>query len=225
LRWYGDWRLSICRRAAEVEGVSVVMPGGNWFLEAQTPLAAAALANMAVVRGRRPAAITTTDRVKELVRPLLQEKQAIEREEAVRLLRCQSIPADWEGRWATPADLPLLQKYEEQVRRDGVDLNTSWKAFIDRRELAVAAVSDAIVGSIRRYGPAPQFAGVADLYVLPAFRRGNLAKRLVGFAVSELLATRRAVYVLTDQSDSNTNKFYEALGFLDAGTYYKASFK
>src|SRR5262245_37241393 len=71
LRWTGDWRLSIYRTGAEVGGVSLVMPGGHWLIEATSLLAASSLANVAVVHDRRPTTLTTSRRVAEWLRPLL----------------------------------------------------------------------------------------------------------------------------------------------------------
>lgn len=226
LRWRGDWRLSIYRTPQDIEGVSVVMPRGDWFLEARGPSAAVFLANTAVVHGRRPATLTTSERVSALVRPFLLENGGIARELKLRTLRCTKPLAAREGRWATAADLPRLRKYEKQIdpaQRKLMD--TSWEALIARKELAVFGANDSVVASIRRYGPAPSFAGIADLFVVPKARRSEIATRLTGFVAGELLVQRKAVYVFVDESDTSTLAFYRALGFEDLGTYYKADLK
>ncbi|MGH9881433.1 MAG: GNAT family N-acetyltransferase, partial [Pyrinomonadaceae bacterium] len=226
LRWRGDWRLSIYRTFKDIQGVSVVMPRGDWFLEAHGTVDAVFLANTAVVHGRRPATLTTTERVSALVRPFLLDQGGIHREHKLRTLKCTKPLAAKGGRWATRADLPRLKKYEKQIDRTQSKLmDTSWEALIARKELAVFTANDSLVASIRRYGPAPSFAGIADLYVVPKARRSNIATRLTGFVVGALLAQRNAVYVFVDESDTSTLAFYRALGFEDLETYYKASLK
>jgi ribosomal protein S18 acetylase RimI-like enzyme len=226
LRWRGDWRLSIYRTPQDIEGVSVVMPRGDWFLEARGLSAAVFLANTAVVHGRRPATLTTTERVSALVRPFLQENDGIDREVKLRTLRCTKPLAAKEGRWAAAADLPRLRKYEKQIDPAQSKLmDTSWEGLIARKELAIFVANDSVVASIRRYGPAPSFAGIADLFVAPKVRRTEIATRLTGFVVGELLAQRKAVYVFVEESDTSTLAFYRALKFEDLGTYYKAHLK
>ena len=68
-------------------------------------------------------------------------------------------------------------------------------------------------------------AGIADLFVVPKARRSEIATRLTGFVVGEILAQRKAVYVFVDESDTATLAVYRALGFEDLGTCYKANLK
>ena len=49
--------------------------------------------------------------------------------------------------------------------------------------------------------------------MLPTSRRDEIAAKLVGFVVNELLTQRQAVYVLVDEQDTPTLDFYRALGF------------
>lgn len=226
LRWRGDWRLSIYRTGREIEGAGIVMPGGDWFVEARGSPAATFLANAAAIHGRRPATLTTTDRVGALIRPLLSDKDAIGGEHKLRTLRCTKPLAAKEGRWATNADLPRLEEYEKQIDRDQRKLmETSWEGLIARRELAIFGRQDDVVASIRRYGPTPSFAGIADLFVLPQFRRSQIGTLLTSFIAGEILAQRKAVYVFVDESDSATLGFYGALAFENLGTCYKADLK
>jgi hypothetical protein len=224
LRWKGDWRLSIYRTPQDLEGVSVVMPRGDWFLEARGSSAAAFLANAAAVDGRRPATLTTSEAVSALVRPLLSEAGAIDREHKLWMLRSTQPPALKEGRWATADDLPRLREYETHIDRAHVErMDTSWEGLIARKELAVAAEGDHVAASIRRYGAAPSFAGIADLFALDA--GGDISARLTGFVVGELLAGREAVYVFVDEADTAALAFYRGLGFEAVGTCYQAHLK
>jgi len=226
LRERGDWRLSIYRTGSEIEGISIVMPGGDWFLEARGPSAAVYLANAAAIRGRRPATLTTTERVRALIGPILSEKGAVSAEHELRTLRCTKAPSAREGRWAASADLPALKEYEMLIDRGQRKLiDTSWEGLVARKELAVFTRNDIVLASIRRYGPAPSFAGIADLFVVQQARRGRIGTALTGFVVGEILAQREAVYVLVDGSDAATVRFYGALGFEDQGTCYKVDFK
>lgn len=223
LRSRGDWRLSIYRTGPEIEGVGIVTSGAHWFLEAHGVSAAIFLANAAAIHGRRPATLITTERVGELIRPVLSDKGAIGGEHKLRTLRCTMPLAVKEGRWATNADVPSLKRYEEQIDREQRErMDTSWEGLIARTELAVFASNDAVMASIRRYGPAPSFAAIADLFVLPEAGHSQIATQLTGFAVGEILAQRKAVYVFVDESDAATLEFYGALGFEDLGTCYKA---
>jgi ribosomal protein S18 acetylase RimI-like enzyme len=223
LRGRGDWRLSIYRTGSEIEGVSIVMPRGDWFLEARGPSAAIYLANAAAIRGQRPATLTTTERALALLRPILSEKGLVGAEHELRTLGCTKAPSAQEGRWAVSADIPALKEYELLLDRDQRNLiDTSWEGLIARKELAVLTRNDAVLASMRRYGPAPSFAGIADLFVVPQARRGRIGTGLAGFVLGEILAQRQAVYVLVDSSDAATLAFYDSLGFEDLGSCYKA---
>lgn len=223
LRWKGDWRFSIYRTPESIEGVSVVMPGGSWFLEARGSSAAALLTKMAVIHGRRPATLTTTEKVKALVQPYLLEDGGTSGEHALLTLKCTKPPEGRkEGRWATEKDLPALRRYQEQIEPDQLGLmDTSWESLIARKELAVAGEQDAVLASIRRHGPSPSSAGIADLYVVPQSRRSKVATRLTGFVVSELLARRRTVYVLVDETQASMSAFFRSVGFEQVGTCYR----
>jgi hypothetical protein len=225
LRWRGDWRLSIYRTPQDIEGVSVVMPRGDWFLEARGSSPAGFLANTAVIHGRRPATLTTSEEVSALVRPYLLDAGGIDREHKLWTLRCTATPAAREGRWATADDLPLLREYEKQLDPSHAGLiDTAWEGLIARKELAVFAERDHLTASIRRHGAAPFFAGIADLSVLPDAGR-EVAALLTGFVLGELLAERQAVYAFVDESDTSALAFYRTLGFEPLGTCYKAHLK
>jgi len=138
LRERGDWRLSIYRTGSEIEGVSIVMPRGDWFLEARGPSAAIYLANAAAIRGRRPATLTTTEGVRALIGPILSDKGAVRAEHELRTLRFTKAPSAQEGRWAVSDDLPALKEYERLIDRDHRKLiDTAWEGLIARKELAV----------------------------------------------------------------------------------------
>ena len=222
MRWRGDWRLSIFRTPREIQGVSIVMPPGDWFLEARGQLDAALLTNIAAIHGRHPATLTTTEQVSALVRPFLADRGFIEREQKVHLLRCTKPPADKSGRWARRADLSKLKEYEKQIKRGQRQaMDTGWEALIKRKELAIALNGGNVIASLRRYGPAPSSAGIADLSG-GRTRDTKVLAGLTGFVVGELLSNRKSVYVLVEESDASSLTFYRELGFEDAGTLYKA---
>jgi hypothetical protein len=226
LRWKGDWRLSIFRTPKEIKGVSIVMPPGDWYLQVQGSLDAALLANIAAIHGRHPATLTTTERVSALVRPFLADRGFIEREQKVHLLRCTKPPADTGGRWAKAADLPKLKEYEKQIKRDQLrSMDTAWEALIKRKDLAILPEGDKVIASVRRYGPAPSFAGIADLQGVRSRDITSAMAKLTGFVAGELLSNRKSVYVLVEDSDTSSLTFYRGLGFEDAGTLYKAYLK
>jgi len=223
LRSRGGWRLSIYRTPEGIEGVSLVMPRAHWYLDALRPPVAEMLSNMAIIHGRRPATLTTSQRVGNWVRPFLLETGGIEAEHGVSLLRCTQPLDAQEGRWATADDLPNLRKYEKEIERDQSQyMDTSWEVLVAIKGLAVFSRDNSIVGSIRRYGPTPSYAAISDLFVLPEVRRNEIATKLTGFVVGELLAKRKAVYVLVDEDDTSTLAFYRAVGFEDQGTFYRA---
>ena len=226
LRWRGDWRLSICRTGTEIEGVSVVMPGGDWLVEATSPLAASSLANAAVIHGRRPARLTTSQRTAEWLRPLLAEHGAVADERTLQILTCTKPTSDQAGRWATSADLSALATYDKQIEREQRQhMDTSWAGLVARQELAIADADEGIVATVRRYGRTPSVAGVADLYVLPRARRSHVGSQLASFVVSDLLARRKTVYATVDDSDAPSLALYSAVGFVPAGTCYRALLK
>jgi len=226
LRWRGDWRLSIHRKGADVEGVSVVMPGGHWLIEATTPMAASALANTAVIHDRRPTTLTTSARVAEWLRPLLTEHGALAAERTLRILSCEKPSSSHEGRWATTDDLAKLAAYEKQIKSERrEDIDTSWDALIARKELAIVEDGGGIVASLRRYGRAPTSAAVADLYVVPAARQSKAGSNLAGFVVSDLLSQRKVVYAAVDETDSPGLASYTGAGFIAVGTCSRALLK
>jgi ribosomal protein S18 acetylase RimI-like enzyme len=223
LRWREGWRLSIYRTPKEIEGVSVVLPRAHWYLESRRPPVAEMLSNMAVIHGHRPATLTTSAQIGDWLRPFLQETGGISSEQEVSLLRCAKPIEAQEGRWATADDLPQLRKYQERIDRNQQKyLDHSWNVLIALKALAVFGRGNSIVGSIRRYGPAPHYAGISDLFVLPDAQRDEIAAKLVGFVVKEILAQRKAVYVLVDKQDAAALSFYRALGFEDQQTFYRA---
>ena len=174
LRWRGTGDFRIYRTGHEIEGVGIVMPGGDWFLEARGSPAATFLANAAAIHGRRPATLTTTERVGALIRPLLSDKGAIGREHKYRTLRCTKPLAAKEGRWATSADVPSLKKYEEQIDRDRRKfMDTSWEVYRAKRA-PVFARHRCRCGIDQTLRTTPSFAGIADLFVLPQARPARL---------------------------------------------------
>ena len=226
LRWRGDWRLSIFRTPKEIKGVSIVMPPGDWFLEAQGSMDAALLANTAAIHGQHPATLTTTERVSKLVRPFLADRDFIKQERKVHLLRCTKPPAESSGRWARSADVPQLKEYEKKIKRDQRQLmDTAWEALIKRKELAIVSEDNKVMASIRRYGPAPNSAGIADLHGVAGRNNARVMAGLTGFVLGELLSARKSVYVLVDESDASSLAIYRELGFEDLGTLYKADLK
>lgn len=223
MRWREGWRFSISRTPKEIEGVSVVLPAGHWYLEARRPFVAEMLSNMAVIHGRRAATLTTSPRVGDWVRTFLLGSGGIRAERRINLLRCTKRLNAQEGRWATAYDLPNLRKYENQIKSAQQKyLDTSWNVLIALKALAVFSQDNSIVASIRRYGPVPSYAGISDLFVLPTSRRDEIAAKLVGFVVNELLAQRQAVYVLVDEQDTPALAFYRDLGFENQGSFYRA---
>jgi ribosomal protein S18 acetylase RimI-like enzyme len=223
LRSRGDWRLSICRTPEHIEGVSVVMPRAHWYVEAVRPEVAELLSRMAVIHGRRPATLTTSQQIGNWLRPFLLETGGIDAERRVSLLRCTQPPDAHEGRWATADDVPNLRRYGEEIGRDRSRyMDTSWEVLVAITGLAVFSRDNSIVGSIRRYGPTPSYAAISDLFVRPEARRTGIATNLTGFVVGELLAKRKAVYVLVDEDDTSTLAFYRAIGFEDQGSFYRA---
>lgn len=225
MQWRGGWRFSIYRTPKEIEGVSVVMAGGNWFLEARGKSAAAFLTKTAIINGRHPSTLTTTEKVEELVRPYLSEYGEIKGRNTLLILKSSKRFEKQDGRWASDADIPALKKYEEQIERDEIKaMDTSWEGLIARKELAIGSHKNAIVASVRRFGPGPSSAGIADLYVAPNSREKKIGTELTGFVVNQLLGKRRAVYVLVDETDSATRELYRKLGFEEVGKCYKLYF-
>ncbi len=226
LRWRGDWRLSIYRTPQEIQGVSIVMPGRRWLMDARDKTSAYVLANAAVIHGKRPATLITSERVSAVIKPFLKEQNAIAQESKLQILRSTKTGAAAEGRWATTRDLPKLEAYQKKISREQRSrMDTAWKDLIARKELAILADKDAVLASIRRYGPAPSVAGVADLFVASKSGQSEIASRLLGFVVAELLAGRKAVYVFVDDRDRVTLDLYRGAGFEQVGTCYHASLK
>jgi ribosomal protein S18 acetylase RimI-like enzyme len=227
LRAPGGWNVAFARRPdGSLAGVSAHAPGGQWFLEADGPAATADLvgevSGAAQATGRWPVKVTTSGAVKNWLGPLLAEHDVVPvREHDLLAMACHKALGDGEGRWATPADRPALERYQalyNQERR--TTLAPNWDVLLGRAAVAVLERDGRIVAVVKRTADTARYATIGGTWTDPAYRGRGLAKRLTAFLVSELLSDRPAVHLVVDDDNLPAIALYRSLHFERAGSCY-----
>jgi ribosomal protein S18 acetylase RimI-like enzyme len=217
----------LARRAdSSLAGVSVSSPGGQWFLEADTPDATADLvggvAGTAGSRGRWPAKVTTSGGVKTWLRPLLGARAvAAVREHDLLAMACRKPPEGGEGRWATPADRTALERYQALYNAERrTSVSPDWERMLGRRAVAVLEAEGRIVAVVKRTADTARYATIGGTWTDPAQRGRGLARRLTAFLVAEVLEERPAVHLVVDDDNTAAIALYRSLDFEDVGGCY-----
>jgi ribosomal protein S18 acetylase RimI-like enzyme len=209
-------------------GVSVSSPGGQWFLEAESPSATAdlvtAVAASAASAGRWPAKVTSSGSVKTWLRPLLAKHDAAPRREHDLLaLTCRQLPDGGDGRWATLADRPGLERYEVLYNHERrTTVASDWDTLLRRPAVAILEDEGRIVAVVKRTADTARYATIAGTWTDPEFRRRGLAKRLTAFLVGALLRDRPAVHLIVDDDNTAAIALYRSIRFEDTGRCYMA---
>jgi ribosomal protein S18 acetylase RimI-like enzyme len=227
LRASEEWTRAFARRPdGSLAGVSAHAPGGQWFLEADGPAATADLvakvAGAARAAGRWPVKVTTSGAVKSWLRPRLAEHDVgAVREHDLLAMTCNRAVGEGEGRWATAADRPALERYQRLYNEERrTALAPNWDVLLDRAAVAVLERDGRVVAVVKRTADTARYATIGGTWTDPAYRGSGLAKRLTAFLVGELLSDRPAVHLVVDDDNAAAIALYRSLHFEPAGTCY-----
>jgi ribosomal protein S18 acetylase RimI-like enzyme len=215
--------------ARGLAGISVWVPGGQWFLEAGGKGAVAELTE-AVTRegGGWPAKVTTSGTVKGWLRPLLVHHGgaggiAVTREHDLLAMVCRRPPEPSQGRWATPGDRDALERYQAAYNQErNTTTAPDWDSLLRRPAVAVLEGSGGIAAVVKRTGDTARYATIGGTWTDPAHRRRGLAARLTAFVTGALLTERPAVHLVVDDDNAAAIALYRSLKFEEAGRAYMA---
>jgi len=204
-------------------GVSVWVPGGQWFLEADTAAATLELAELVEQGPKGPTRVTTSGKVKDWLRPWLLCRGAITREHDQLAMSCRATVAAGDGRWATPNDREALDEYQAAYNSErGTATEPDWDALIAGRMVAVLEDGRRIVAALKRTGDTGHYATIGGTWTHPDYRGRGLATRLTAFMTVALLQERPAVHLIVDDDNRAAIAVYRAVGFREVGRCYMA---
>lgn len=210
----------------QLAGVSVSSPGGQWFLESDGPAATADLvvevAGAARAAGVWPSKVTTSGTVKHWLRPLLAERDLLPvREHDLLAMVCRKQPDEGEGRWATPADRPALERYQRLYNEEQrTVLAPDWDALLSREAVAVLERDGGIAAVVKRTTDTARYATIGGTWTDPRFRGRGLAKGVTAFLVGEILVDRPLVHLVVDDDNTPAISLYRSLHFDEVGSCY-----
>lgn len=207
-------------------GLSVSSPGGQWHLEATSLAATAELVDVVALRSRRgwPARVTTPGTVKGWLQPALAERKVVPfREHDQLAMVCRTPLAGGEGRWATPADRPALERYQALYNEERrTTIAPDWDTALQHRTIAVLESDGRIVAAVKRTADTARYATIGGTWTDPAFRGRGLARRLATFLVGAVIQERPAVHLIVDDDNSAAIALYRSLRFQGTGSCYMA---
>jgi ribosomal protein S18 acetylase RimI-like enzyme len=199
--------------------------GGAWFLEATGAEAAVGLVDAVLSRGlARPVKITTSGTVGMWLRaPLADRGTTITRHHDLLVMVCRATPGPGEGRWASPADRPALERYQAAYNEERLTTTApDWDRLTSRPSVAVLERDGRIVAFVKRTADAARYATIGGTWTDPAFRHQGLARRLTSFLINALLAEAPAVHLIVDDDNAPAIALYRSLNFEETGSCWMA---
>ena len=143
------------------------------------------------------------------------------REHDLLAMACRTPPGAGEGRWATLADQPALERYQALYNAERrTTIAPDWDSLLRRPAVAVLERDGRIVAVVKRTADTARYATIGGTWTDPAFRGRGLAKRLTAFLVGELLAGRPAVHLIVDDDNAADIALYRSLNFDAVGECY-----
>ena len=221
-----QWQVDVSDGSGGATGVSVWVPGGQWFLEADAEPATLALAEVVAGALRPPTKVTTSGKVKDWLRPWLvgdKARWAITREHDLFAMACTEPVVAGDGRWATPSDRRALQEYQTAYNKErGTSTAPDWAALLTRPSIAVLEVEGRIVAVVKRTGITGRYATIGGTWTHPNLRGQGLATSLTAFITAALLRELPAVHLIVDDDNVAAIAVYRSVGFLEVGRCYMA---
>jgi len=206
----------------KLASVSISAPAGQWFLEANGLDATAELVAAVASRPSRrwPAKATVSGTLKPWLQPLLAEHGVGPvREHDLLAMVCRRPAAGADGRWATPADRPALERYQTLYNEERrTTIAPDWDSLLARQTVAVLEAEGRLVAVVKRTTDTARYATIGGTWTDPAFRGRGLARRLTAFLIGSLLAERPAVHLIVDDDNAAAIALYRSLGFGEVGS-------
>lgn len=205
----------IARRGGAFCGVSVLSASGGWYLEASDAETAVALVEAMPVD--RPKRLTTVAAVRDWAHPAVEARWKIARHH--RLLSMTCVQAEGgQGRWATDADVPMLEEYQRLYNAERrTTTQARWNDALARKQVAVLEDGGRIVAVVKRSGETARYACIGETFTFPEFRKKGYGKKLTAFMVQRLLDECPRVHCIVEDDNASALALYRALDFGEIG--------
>ncbi|MGG6240964.1 N-acetyltransferase family protein [Nodosilinea sp. AN01ver1] len=172
-----------------------------------------------------PQRIATSFPSRDWVRPRLLRSYHLQREYTSLIMVCTQVPAEGNGRWATPDDKPALQAYlaANQAERGIRIVPDDWEALIQQKRVAVLEHQGQVVSVMKR-GATLHHGMIVGAFTFAPFRRQGFGRQLLAFVLRELFQEFSAVKLWVDDDNWGAIALYKSLGFQPVGSHYTGYF-
>lgn len=181
---------------------------------------------LALVQARGcPQRIATSLLSRDWVRPRLLRDYQLQREYTSLIMVCTQIPAEGNGRWGTPDDIPALQAYlaANQAERGIRIVPHDWDALIQQKRVAVLEHQGQVVSVMKR-GATLHHGMIVGAFTFAPFRRQGFGRQLLSLVLRELFQEFSAVKLWVDNDNWGAIALYKSLGFQPIGSHYTGYF-
>jgi predicted GNAT family acetyltransferase len=172
-----------------------------------------------------PQRIATSFPSRDWVRPRLLLDYQLQREHTSLVMVCTQAPAEGNGRWATPDDIPALKAYLEanQAERGIRIVPHDWEALIQQQRVAVLE-HDGQVVSVMKRGATLHHGMIVGAFTFAPYRRQGFGRQLLPFVLRELFHEFSAVKLWVDDDNWGAIALYKSLCFRPIGSHYTGYF-
>jgi len=172
-----------------------------------------------------PQRIATSLPSRDWVRSHLLRDYQLQREHISLTMVCTQVPAEGQGRWATPEDKPALQAYLEanQAERGIRIVPHDWDALIQQKRVAVLEHGGQVVSVMKR-GSTLHHGMIVGAFTFAPYRRQGFGRQLLSFVLRELFQEFSAVKLWVDDDNWGAIALYKSLGFQPIGSHYTGYF-